>query len=125
MTKTDLKAMSRKELEKLSKDIDKALTRVTAKELKEAKTAAEKALKAQGFSLADILAGDAPAQPTKKATKKVTKKPAAPKYANPSDKTQTWTGKGRQPVWFKDAITAGKAPEDRGGLRFQTNLQPT
>ena len=109
--KLDLKAMDRKELEKLSKDIDKALTRVTAKELKAAKAAAEKALKARGFSLADLTAGDAPSKPTRRVTKKAAK-PSTPKYANPSDKTQTWTGKGRQPIWFKEAMAAGKQPAD-------------
>ncbi|MFT5625225.1 MAG: DNA-binding protein H-NS, partial [Lentimonas sp.] len=25
--------------------------------------------------------------------------------------TQTWTGKGRQPTWFKEAVAAGTAPD--------------
>ncbi|MDX8355882.1 H-NS histone family protein, partial [Cognatiyoonia sp. IB215182] len=32
-------------------------------------------------------------------------------YANPDDKTQTWTGKGRKPEWFKAAMASGKTPE--------------
>ncbi|WP_165481306.1 H-NS family nucleoid-associated regulatory protein, partial [Sulfitobacter indolifex] len=32
-------------------------------------------------------------------------------FSNPADKTQTWTGKGRQPNWYRDQITAGTAPE--------------
>lgn len=111
MAKIDLKSLTRKELEKLSKDIDKALTRVTAKELKEAKAAAEKALKAHGFSLSDLSGGEAPARPARKVTKKPAK-PSTPKYANPDDKTQTWTGKGRRPVWFIAATDTGKTPED-------------
>jgi len=112
MAKIDLKALTRKELEKLSKDIDKALTRVTAKEMKAAKAAAEKALKAHGLTLSDIVGdSNAPAKPARKVAKKPAK-PSAPKYANPDDKTQTWTGKGRRPVWFAAAIDAGDMPED-------------
>ena len=33
------------------------------------------------------------------------------KYANPADKSQTWTGKGRQPQWYKDAVAAGTDPK--------------
>ncbi|MBT8410687.1 MAG: H-NS histone family protein, partial [Octadecabacter sp.] len=31
--------------------------------------------------------------------------------ANPADPSQQWTGKGRQPNWYKAAIEAGKSPE--------------
>jgi len=45
----------------------------------------------------------------KKKTGPKNKAPA--KYKNPADESQTWTGKGRQPQWFKDAMAAGKSPE--------------
>ena len=110
--KHDLKAMTRKELEKLRTDIDKQLTRVESREKKLALAAAEKAMKKHGFSLADITGlGD----PPKKATRNTAKKPAnpgKPKYANPDDKSQTWTGKGRRPDWFLKAMDSGKTPDD-------------
>ena len=37
---------------------------------------------------------------------------AKAKYKNPDDKTQTWSGRGRQPAWFKAAIESGKSPEE-------------
>ena len=30
-----------------------------------------------------------------------------PKYCNPDDSTQTWTGRGTRPRWFKDALARG------------------
>jgi len=33
---------------------------------------------------------------------------AKQKYRNPADKSQTWSGRGRQPHWFAAAIKAGK-----------------
>ena len=85
--KPDLKSMSRKQLEKLSADIDVALARDAQKQMRLAKVAAEKAAKAHGFTLAELTPdGPASAGKRKKATKKP-KKPGAPKYANPDDKT--------------------------------------
>lgn len=32
----------------------------------------------------------------------------APKYRNPKDKEQTWTGRGRMPLWAAELQAAGK-----------------
>jgi DNA-binding protein H-NS len=32
----------------------------------------------------------------------------APKYRNPKDPSQTWAGRGRQPLWIGEAIKSGK-----------------
>jgi len=104
--------MSRKQLEKLSADIDTALARVSQKEMKVAKAAAEKAAKAHGFSLAELTSDGQQQEAKAKKSAKKPKKPGIPKYANPDDKTQTWTGKGRRPDWFLAAIKAGKSPDD-------------
>jgi DNA-binding protein H-NS len=32
----------------------------------------------------------------------------AAKYRNPADRSQTWSGRGRQPRWFKAALKKGK-----------------
>ena len=112
--KYNLKTMSRKELEKLRADVDKALEQVSSRELDAARKAAEKAAAAHGFSLAQLTGAEAPApkkrgrKPGPKAGKP--KKVGAPRYKNPADASQTWTGKGRQPVWFKDAVAAGADP---------------
>ena len=80
---------------------------LAANDKKAALVAAEKAAAAHGFSLADIT-GDAALRQAKAGPKKV----SAPKYKNPADATQTWTGKGRQPDWFKTAIAAGTTPDE-------------
>lgn len=36
----------------------------------------------------------------------------APKYSNPADPSQQWSGRGRQPLWFAAAIKAGKKEKD-------------
>lgn len=35
-----------------------------------------------------------------------------PKYQNPSDPTQTWTGRGKRPNWFKELLASGKKESD-------------
>lgn len=108
--KVDLKSMSRKELEKLLKDVKAALQNAAAKDRRAARKAAEKAAAEFGFSLGD-LSDDKPATKSKKARKKAAGPKAAPKYANPQDPGQTWTGKGRQPNWYRLAVDNGTAPE--------------
>lgn len=103
----ELKGMSKKQLEKLRKDIDKALGALANKEKKEARKAAEKAAAKFGFSLSELTGGAS--QPVKKSRGKP-KSAGVAKYANPNDKSQTWTGKGRRPDWFKTAVDGGADP---------------
>jgi DNA-binding protein H-NS len=35
-----------------------------------------------------------------------------PRYRNPADTSQTWTGRGRQPKWLADALARGKSLDD-------------
>ncbi len=108
----DLKSMSRKQLEKQLKDVKKALEGIKARERREAKKAAERVAAQFGFSLRE-LTGDA--KDPEKAAKTKVKAPKSlskPKYANPEDSTQTWTGKGRQPNWYRAGIAKGLTPID-------------
>ena len=97
----DLDKMSKEELTALIKDAEKALKTLETRRLAEAKKAAESAAKEYGFSLDELLGGG-----SKKGTK------SAPKYANPADKSQTWTGKGRKPNWVNAALEEGKSLDD-------------
>ena len=36
----------------------------------------------------------------------------APKYRNPKDATQTWTGRGKRPRWFQALLDSGKKESD-------------
>ncbi|MGH1368329.1 MAG: H-NS family nucleoid-associated regulatory protein [Maritimibacter sp.] len=107
--KISLKGMTRKELEKLSKDIEKQLEKLAAQEKRDALAAAEKAAKALGYSLAD-LTGDTPLK-AQKPTKKDGRSQVAPKYRNPDGSGETWTGRGRKPKWVEAHLAAGKTLE--------------
>lgn len=98
----DLDSMNKEELLALKKDVDKAINSFDKRRLNDAISAARKVAQEHGFNLDDLLAG--------KAGK--TRAPVAPKYAHPDDASKTWTGRGRQPFWVRDALAEGKTLED-------------
>ena len=55
-----------------------------------------------GLSVTDVLAKLQPSQEDSKQNKP--RKPAKPKYRNPADESQTWTGRGRKPLWVVDYL---------------------
>lgn len=73
-------------------------------------------LTAEQLGLAGTKRGPGPrtvrAAPTVAAPKqeRAKKPPSMAKYSDGQGKT--WTGNGKRPNWFKDAIAAGKTPED-------------
>ncbi len=101
----DLEKMSRDDLLKLRKQVDKMLSSLEDRERKAALKAAEDAAKAHGFSLAELGVSSGKA----KARASGAKNP--PKYGNPKDPSQTWSGRGRRPQWVKDAEAEGVSLE--------------
>lgn len=102
MTDLDLHALSLSELKKLQKDIAKAIASFEDRKKAEARMALEAQAKELGYSLGDLV-GDA-SNPTKRS-----KSPA--KYRHPENPALTWTGRGRKPKWFLEALDSGKSPE--------------
>jgi DNA-binding protein H-NS len=100
--KNDLSAMSLNELKELQKRVARQIEGFEERKKREALAVVEEKARALGFSLNDLV-GSA-------GVKK--RKPAKPKYANPADKSQTWTGRGRKPRWVEAALKAGKTLED-------------
>jgi DNA-binding protein H-NS len=47
-----------------------------------------------------------------RAKPKRTRRPLSPKYINPADPAQTWTGRGRMPAWVRELIDSGSANEN-------------
>lgn len=103
----DLTTMSSKELSDLRSDVEAALKEAVVRDKAQARVAAEKAAAEFGFSLTDVLGGADGAR--RKADDKTV---SPPKYRNPEDAAQTWTGRGRKPAWFNTALANGASPED-------------
>lgn len=97
----DLEKFSLDELKTLQKDVEKAIKGFADRRRAEALKAVEAVAKEHGMSLDEIVGGKG---------KKRVAKPAI-KYVNPDNPLQTWSGRGRQPAWYKDAVKGGKSPE--------------
>jgi DNA-binding protein H-NS len=48
---------------------------------------------------------------SKKTAKKATRPPAQAKYKNPLNPAETWSGRGKNPKWYTEAIKDGHTPE--------------
>lgn len=99
----DLEKLDLGELKTLAKDIEKAVKKREADNVKKAREAAETAAREYGYSLEEIMG-------TRSSSRAASSSEA--KFRHPENPALTWSGRGRQPQWFKDAIASGKDPED-------------
>ena len=60
--------------------------------------------KTKGFEIEDLFGGSTKAGKVKT--------PVPPKYRNPADQSQTWSGRGRKPKWIEEALASGGQLED-------------
>jgi DNA-binding protein H-NS len=66
-------------------------------------------IKKAGLSAQDVVKAMRGTRGRKKgSTSKLAGKKVAPKYRNPADKAQTWTGRGRMPLWAAELSEVGK-----------------
>lgn len=107
ITMADLNAMTLADLKSLEKKVVKAVGKFEEREKKRALSALKAEARKLGFSLADLTGVEEKPKAPKKPRAKV-----APKYANPADKSQTWTGRGRRPLWVVAALESGKTMDD-------------
>ncbi|MDQ2094480.1 H-NS histone family protein [Rhodalgimonas zhirmunskyi] len=101
ITMGDLTSMSLTELQSLQKKVAKAIEKQENRDRKKALAALEATARDLGYSLSELTGG-----------KKAPGSKGAPKYANPENPEQTWTGKGRRPAWVNEALQSGKSLEE-------------
>jgi DNA-binding protein H-NS len=100
----DLDKLSLDELKMLSKDIEKAITKKEADHVRKAREAVEAIAKQYGLSLHELIGGTS--------KKNTPASSGAAKFRNPDANDQTWSGRGRQPQWFKNAIASGRSADE-------------
>jgi DNA-binding protein H-NS len=98
----DLSALSLKELKVFHARVAKEIEGFHDRTKRHALAELEEKARALGFSLAELTG----------AAKTRKRSPAVAKYANPADSSDTWSGRGRKPRWFADALKSGKKPDD-------------
>jgi DNA-binding protein H-NS len=107
MRKPNIDKLSYNELVELSERVQEAIDQRKADEKAALRQQMKELAAEAGFDLEDVVAKGRARQKRSK---------VAPKYRNPNDPTQTWSGRGRQPNWLVAEIKKGKTPED-----FQIN----
>lgn len=108
-TAPDLNAMSQSELKALQRQVQEALSKSEARRKNDALKAVEQAVKEFGFSLQDIqtFASGSKARPSSSR-----KGDAGAKFRNPENPDESWSGRGRRPLWFKAQLEAGRSEDD-------------
>ena len=92
-----LTSLSLDELKALHKRVNKTIETYADRQKAEALAALEAKARELGFSLSELTGAG-----------KKSRTAGVPKYCHPTDPTQTWTGKGRQPNWIKEQLAHGK-----------------
>lgn len=100
----NLNSMSLSELKALHKQVAKAIENFEDRKKRDALNELEVRAREMGFSLGELVGSGG-------SEKKVRAKARA-RYAHPENPSMTWSGRGRKPQWFADALAAGKTPED-------------
>lgn len=98
----DLRELNLKELTTLQSKVSAAITNFQATKMAAAIAALEKVAKRHGFTLTELTSGQ---------TVRTRTKPG-PKYANPANSAETWSGRGQKPHWFRAAMEKGTTPKD-------------
>ncbi len=99
----DLDNLTLRELHELRAKVDRAISSFEERKRREALSAVEAAAREHGFSLNELTGAKLPSRRGGK---------VAPKYANPQNAEQTWTGRGRRPQWVQEALASGKSLND-------------
>lgn len=95
MTDIDLNSLSIEQLEALKQSIDGAIEKKQNQELMAVRDQLDALIDNSPFTLEEVLAAQK------------MRKPVAPKYRNPNDDTETWTGRGRKPTWMVEHLASG------------------
>ena len=99
----DLKNMSVDQLEDLMSRAKARIVEVKEETVNKLREELAAKAKAHGYEISDLFG--------RKAKNKV-KTPVKPKYRHPGNADVTWSGRGRQPVWVREALASGKTLDD-------------
>lgn len=94
----NLETLSPTELKSLIANAQSQMQAAHVNQVKDVREKIERLLKSNGLALADVY----PTRSGKSA--KGPKSVVAPKYRNPADAAQTWSGRGKRPLWFVQAL---------------------
>ena len=101
MNNAQINKLSLKELVALDEKIQKALAGARVRARTEVKQRIAEMVVQQGFSINELFDGRSAGNSR-----------GVVRYANPADRSQTWTGRGRKPNWVIVGLKKGASLED-------------
>ena len=121
----DLNSMSAKELEALIAQANKRRAQLKKrKPVATVRKRLEQIARAEGYSIAELFGARGGATPgtasapvakrtrAKRGPSKFAGSKVAPKYRDPSNEANTWTGRGKQPRWLQAYTSTGRVLDD-------------
>ncbi|MEQ1652202.1 MAG: H-NS histone family protein [Hyphomicrobium sp.] len=107
MASINVDKMSLKELVDLEAKVQKAIAAARDRERSVLKEKMAEMAKTHGFSVGELFGGVRGAKGAGKG-----KSLGAAKFANPENRSDTWTGRGRKPNWLVDRLKKGAKLND-------------
>lgn len=100
----DISKLNQKQLNELINKAESRKKEIRQEKVSKLRDKINDMINAEGYTFEDVFG---PRRKTRRSTGKV-----PPKYFNPVNPTDTWSGRGKRPRWFNEAIKSGKKPED-------------
>ncbi len=107
MTQIRWDKMSEREIRNLIEQGEKEISRRQVVKKKDAKQKLAAVAREFGFRLDELVEGGVRATRSRSTEPKEVKAKLPPKYRNPADHSQTWSGHGKRPMWAKSHLESG------------------
>ena len=102
-----LSDLSMRDLKRLAQRLEREVTSRQLGSTKAMRRQIHALLRAAGFEWDEVLGVPASDEPITRPRKPMGS--VAPKYRNPYNQQQTWTGRGSQPAWVKAHVSTGRS----------------
>lgn len=99
----DIKNLNQNQLDELAKRVESRKHELRGERIDKARAKVAAFAKSEGFTIEELFGSRG---------RKKTRQKAKPKYRNPADHGQTWSGRGKRPRWYNAALAAGKKEKD-------------
>ncbi len=114
----NLEDLDLNDLNSLINRIQSVIRKKETARIKQFRDEAKSIARAQGISVEELLKSFTQGKTSgkkrgrKKMSSKTVRKKVAPKYRNPENSEETWTGRGQSPLWIRAKLEAGASKDD-------------
>lgn len=99
----DISKLNQKQLNELIAKAESRKKNIRQEKLVTLRKKVNDLIKSEGYTFEDVYG-------TRRRARRTGKVP--PKYSNPANPAETWSGRGKRPRWFNAALKSGKKEKD-------------